>query len=177
MKPSKRLNLLEKGWKDYEIKRAEAILDRSEEHDIFFSKIVFWSAMVVIIFANLVVSLVLIPYLIVLNNTTLDAIIVLLAGSIGFLYNLLITDIGQLKRKHHLLAGILIPLLSLFNFFLMVAVSNRFITDLQINNPRHDPWTIGLIFMVSFILPYLFLKTISMFKEARSRKAILARRF
>lgn len=154
MKAKKRLELKEKGWSEEELRKAETALERAEKHDVHFSKIVFWSALVVIIFANLVVSLILIPFLIVLNQLVLYAIVVLLAGTIGFLYNFLVTNIGHLERKHHLWAGVLVPLIALANVVVMVLVSNRFITDLQVNNPLHNAWLTALVFAVAFILPY-----------------------
>lgn len=154
MKPSRKLELQEKGWSEEEIRKAEQTLENAERHDVHFSKIVFWSALVVIIFANLVVSLVLIPFLIVLNKWVLYSIIVLLAGTIGFLYNFLIMDIGHLEKKHHLLAGIIVPVLALANMIVMVLAANKFISDLQVENVQHNPWIVAVVFAVAFILPY-----------------------
>jgi len=151
----KKEELLKKGWNEEEIKRAENILDKVEHHDIFFSKITFWSALVVIIFANLLISLVLIPFLIVLDSWILYFTIAVLALIIGFLYDLLVTDIKILERKHHLLAGLIIPILALINIVVMVLVSNRFIADLKLQNQPHNPWILGVVFAVALIMPYL----------------------
>ncbi len=171
MKEEKKVLLRKKGWNEQEILKAEKILEREEHHDVFFSKIVFWSALIVIIFANLVVSLILIPFLIVLKQGVLYSVIVLLAGTIGFLYNFLITDIGHLKRKHHVLAGIIVPSLALANFIIMVVVANQFIANLPVENQPHDPWIIGIIFAATFILPYLLGK---MRMIRKKRKAVMA---
>lgn len=155
MHPLKKEELLKKGWAAEEIKKAEDILEKTELHDIFFSKITFWSALVVIIFANLLISLVLIPFLIVLNSWILYSTIAILALIIGFLYDLLITDIKILERKHHILAGITVPLLALINITIMVLVSNKFIADLNLQNQPHNPWLLGLVFAIALITPYL----------------------
>ncbi|MBR9683334.1 hypothetical protein GOV03_02230 [Candidatus Woesearchaeota archaeon] len=155
MHPKKKEELLKKGWEEAEIKNAENILDKVELHDLFFSKITFWSALVVIIFANLLISLVLIPFLIVLASWILYSTVAILALIIGFLYDLLITDIKILERKHHLLAGITIPLLAFINIIIMVLVSNKFITDLHLYNSPHNPWLLGLVFAIALITPYL----------------------
>lgn len=167
MKHHRKLELKEKGWSEAEIKHAESLLERDEKIDLHFSKMVFWSALVVIIFANLLISLILIPFLIVLNQLVLYSLIILLAGTIGFLYNFLITDIGHLERKHHVWAGIVVPLIALMNMIIMVFVSNRFITDLQINNPLHNAWLTALIFAVAFIIPYFFDKLRNIIHERR----------
>ena len=155
MKILKTTLLKEKGWTEQEIERAKNIIEKHEWHDVFFSKIVFWSALLVTIFANLLVSLILIPFLIVLNEWVLFSVVALLGLMIGFVYNFLITDIGHLEKKHHLLAGIIIPIITLANLVVMVIYSNRFITELKVNNPLHNPWLIALLFSAMFILPFL----------------------
>lgn len=154
MHPKKREELLKKGWSVEEVRKAEAVLEKVELKDLFFSKITFWSALLVIIFANLLVSLILIPFLIVLSSWMLYITVAILAGITGFLYNFLIMDIGHLEKKHHLAAGIIVPLLALINLFITISVSNRFITDLKIKNPLHNPWLVGIVFIIAFILPY-----------------------
>ena len=154
MHPQKKEELLNKGWHEAEIKKAEAILEKTEHQDVFLSKIVFWSALVVIVLANLMVSLVLIPFLIVLNHWLMYLLVVVMAGIVGFLYNFLVLDIGHLEKKHHTLAGIIVPILGLTNVVIMVLISNQFIKDLQVQNTAHNPWIIGVIFGVAFILPY-----------------------
>ena len=147
--------LKQKGWNEQEIKHAEAILHKEQKHDAHFSKIVFWSALVTIIFANLLVSLVLIPFLIVLAKLVLYAIIALLAGVVGCLYKFLVMDIGHLERKYHQIAAVLIPLIALANIFATVLVSNKFIESIDINLPPHNPWIGSIVFAVAFIIPYL----------------------
>jgi hypothetical protein len=156
MKKRTKEHLQKKGWNDKEIRKAEVLLEREEKHDPFLLKLVFWSALVVIIFANLIVSLILIPFLIVLNAGVLYLIIILLGGTIGFLYNFLITDMGHFGSKHHIAASIIIPLIAITNMILMVTLGNKFINNLKINNVEHNPWLIAIIFAVAFILPSLW---------------------
>lgn len=155
MKPQRRDELKQKGWREEELIRAEAILDKATKHDIFFSKIVFWSALVVIVFANLLISLILIPFLIALYDVVLYAIVAVLGLVIGFLYNFLITDIGLLETKHHRAASIIIPIIAMGNVVVMVLTANRFIENIQINNQPHNPWIVAAIFGGAFILPYI----------------------
>lgn len=154
MRPQQKAQWQEKGWSTAQIKHAEEVLERSQQHDVFFSKIVFWSALLVIIFANLMVSLVLIPFLIIFDTFILLGIIVMMAVLIGFLYNFLITDIGHLSQKHHLIASIIVPLIAVANMVVMIIVSNRFITELQLNN-QHNPWLLSIVFAIAFITPFI----------------------
>ena len=155
MKALRKTQLKEKGWSEQEIRKAEAALERSESNDLQFSKIVFWSAMVVVVFANILIAGVLIPFLIALNQWALYSAVIILGGTVGFLYNFLITDIGHLERKHHVWAGILVPLLALGNIITVVLLANRFIQDAKIQNVQHNPYSIGVVFVVAFILPYI----------------------
>lgn len=155
MKIVTRARLQEKGWNDADIKRAEAALERNLRYDVHFSRIVFWSAIVVIVFANILVAGVLVPLLIALNRWVLYSAVIVLAGVVGFLYNFLITDIGHLERKHHLWAGILVPVLALGNIVVVVILSNKVIQDAQIPNVQQDPYLVGVVFAVAFILPYV----------------------
>ena len=165
MKQKQKLKLTEKGWNEEEIIHAEEVLDRAEKQDVHFSKIVFWSALIVTIFGNFIVSLILIPFLIVLNKWVLYSVVILLAGSIGFLYKLLITDIGHLEKKHHIAASIVIPLIAIANVVGMVLVSNRFISDLKVENVQHNPIIVAVVFAVVLILPYVLHKIFASFKN------------
>src|SRR3989338_3909642 len=155
-----------------EIQRAQAILSETQHHDVHFAKIVFWTAMVVVIFANLMVSLVLIPFIVVFQSWALYLVVVLLAGSIGFLYNYLITYIFHLERHHHVLASIIIPIIALANMLITVTISNRFIMELKIPNAAHNPWMVSIVFMAAFILPFVFDQ---MKRAYHTRKAVVVR--
>lgn len=148
--------LQRKGWNEREIAKVERLVNLPLSHDAHFSKIVFWSALIVIIFANLIVSLVLIPFFIIFHAWILYSIIILLAGSIGFLYSLLIKDIGHLQRKHHVWAGIIVPLIAAANMVIMVLVANQFIAETHAQTAVQSPWLIAAIFSGVLILPYLF---------------------
>ncbi len=145
--------LSQKGWSIPEIARIKQASAHSEQYDKHFSKIVFGSALLVIVFANIIASLVLIPVLVALTNVLLYAIVVVLGGTMGFLYYFLIRDIGHLERKHHLLAGIIVPVLALTNLALVVLWSNRFIGDIGVKNEPHNAWLLGVVFAVALIVP------------------------
>lgn len=149
------MELLKKGWGEREIEKAEEALEKTTQHDLHVSKIVFWSALVLMVTANLLASLILIPFLIVFKTWLLYSIVILLAGALGFLYNFLIKDIGHLQKKHYLLAIIIVPLIALTNMVIMVLASNHFIVDLKVNNQPHNPYIVAIVFVVAFIIPPL----------------------
>ena len=155
MKKLSTLRLKEKGWSEHDIKRAERSLSHQTEQDIHFSKIVFWCALLVTIVGNIILSLILIPFLLVLNSWVLYFIVVILALMIGFIYNFLITDLGHLELKHHLAASIIIPCIALANVLIMVFAANHLIEQSALQSSAHSPGVISLIFAVAFILPYV----------------------
>ncbi len=147
--------LQKKGWNERELAKADRLVNLPRPQDVHFSKIVFWSALVVIIFANLIVSLALVPFLLVFHGAILYSIIILLAGSIGFLYKLLIMDIGHLEQKHHILAGFIVPLIAAANLVVVVLIANQFIEEVENASAVQNPWLIAAIFSGVLIIPYL----------------------
>ena len=160
MKQETKTHLLRKGWTEQEFQKAETMIEQSTEYDKHFSKIVFGSALVVIIFAHILVAVVLIPFLIALSKGIVYAIVILLAAMMGFVYNFLIMDIAHIEKKHRLFASIIIPLIAFATMITMVAVSNRFLTELDVTSTPHNPLVIGIIFAVVFILPFIIDRTI-----------------
>jgi len=153
MRKNLKNKLVSKGWAEHEIARAQEAIETAKEHDAHFSKIVFYTALIVIIFGNLLASFTVMFLAIVISSLLMYLIAIVLGGVIGFLYNYLITDIGHLDKKHHVFATIVIPIIALANLALMIIVANKFIVELGVNNVQHSPWVIGAVFVVAFLLP------------------------
>jgi hypothetical protein len=147
--------LKKKGWPEYEIKKTIAILDKEKAHDAFFSKIVFYSSLLVIIFANLMISFAILFLAVALSSWLVYLVAIVLALVIGFLYNFLITDIGHIEKRHHVFALITIPLIALMNIIVMVLLANKIILDLGLNTGQHNIWILAITFALVFLLPSL----------------------
>ncbi|MBT3836045.1 hypothetical protein HOD05_02135 [Candidatus Woesearchaeota archaeon] len=158
MEKKKRLELKEKGWTEQELKKAERIMEHDVQQSKSFSRLVFWSALIVILFANLAVSLVLIPFLIVFSAVVLYSVIVLLGISFGFLYNFLISTVGTMHKGHHRWTNILVPIVAMINIIIVVLASNFFISKLESNPVTQNPFMAGIVFAIAFVLPYMILK-------------------
>ena len=156
----KKENLSHKGWSSEEISKASSIVNKKRQHDEHFSKIVFWSALIVIVFANIIVSVVLIPLMFLLNPFALYSTVVVLAGMVGFLYHFLITDIGHLNRKHHLWASIIVPLIAIVNMVVMISVSES----------EYNPWIVGVTFAIVFVIPSFLGQIGKGFKKVKKEK-------
>ena len=124
------------------------------------NNIVYWSTLLLLLICNLVVSVVLIPFIIVLSGFKFYLLIIFFALIFGFLFNLLIMDIEHIEPGHHIFAIIFIPLLAVMNIFIMVSVSNKIAQILSILKYQ-DPFMPSFVYSFVFLLPY----TISLAKK------------
>ncbi|MBC8501043.1 MAG: hypothetical protein H8D38_04745 [DPANN group archaeon] len=152
--------LATKGWADEEIDKTITILEKAKEKRhpriLLLDKTVYWIALLLVIFGNFAFSTFLIPILITFNNVSLYFIILLLAASFGIIMSVVIKDIEDLERKHHLAMLLIVPIIGLINFFIVVNITN--------NNPiadvlqyYHNPFLIGIVYLIGFMLPYSYL--------------------
>jgi len=152
--------LREKGWTQEEIDHAVAILDESKKHKPKFTmvldQLVYWVALILAIVGNIALSVVLIPFLLVLNNIQLYIFVVILASSFGLLFSQLLKDIQGLDKKHHVIAGIFIPALALINVYVMVNLANFLDKIFKLSKVEHNPVLISIVYVVFFIFPYIF---------------------
>ena len=153
--------LKEKGWPEEDIKKTEEIIERRRREDksrtyVSMNRMLYWSALIVIVLGNFAISMFLIPFLLVLKKIGLDIIIVTIAFAFGLLFNLLVMDIEHVEKKHHLFAVIMIPIIALVNFIIMVNVANSLGEAMNLPITRQNPYFISLIYVIAFVLPYLY---------------------
>ncbi|MBI4149116.1 hypothetical protein HY491_01590 [Candidatus Woesearchaeota archaeon] len=123
------------------------------------NRIVYWTALLVAIVGNVIISAALIPFLIVLRDFPLTLVIFTLGLTFGMLFNQLIQDIEFVDRSHHIIAGIFIPGLAVVNIFIMTRLANQFIALFQVQNTPHSPLIISVNYLVAFVLP-LFIRVV-----------------
>jgi len=153
--------LKEKGWSEEDIRTAETIIEKRRREDksrtyISMNRVIYWSAIVVIVLGNFAISMFLIPFLLVLKKIGLDIIIVTIAFAFGLLFNLLVTDIEHIEKKHHIMTLIIIPTIAFINFIMMVNIADSLAESLQLTIVRENPYLISIIYVVAFLLPYLY---------------------
>jgi len=119
------------------------------------SQALYWASLLILIISNLLVAVVLIPFLLTLKGFQISLLVILLALTFGAIFNMLIVNIDFLKRRHHLIALVVIPLISLASLGLVLGVSNRIADALKLSI-RQEPIVISAIYIVSFLLPYVF---------------------
>ena len=159
-----RLRTPREGWTEAKLEKAERVLKKTHGHDLILSHLVFWSAILVVVIGNLMIALALVPFLAVLNQWFLDLVILLLGLVMGFLFNFLMTNVGHLEKHHFVLAGLVLPVVAVVNVIFIVLVSNQMIEAIQIANARHNPWVIGILYGVAFVVPYLYFRLRKIYK-------------
>src|SRR3989338_955510 len=152
-------NRLEKrGLSAKEIEKAVGIIDTAKKvktsESRFLEKRIYFVLLLLIVAANFIVSVALIPILIVLKGAYLYFIITVLGITFGLLFELVIRSIEHLERRHHLVLAFFIPIAALINAVAISQMSNKFESVFGINN-FHEPLFVGLVYAVSFVLPYI----------------------
>lgn len=148
-------HLAEKGWSKKDINKTIKIIKRAKRSKHSQIKLldmfVYWFSLFIAVIGNFIVSISLIPVLLALKGLQLYLVIFTLAFAFGLLFELLIRTMENLKAKHHLFLGITIPIIAVINFIL---ISNNMKRLVGVESPQ-DPITVGAVYAISFILPYI----------------------
>jgi hypothetical protein len=158
MKESLRQKLLKKGWTEEEISYTDEVIRSSDMSKssmlLKFEKVVYWLALMIAIFGNMIISVVLIPFFLLLHAGLLYMIVIMLGAGFGFLYDILIRDIEDLAGREMILENVFLPSLALINVGFMTYFGNILAQAWNLSNV-HNPFLVGLIYAISFIGPWL----------------------
>ena len=152
-------DLLKKGFSKKDAKKTIDIIQKAEERKSpkikFLDSIIYWFILIVAIIGNLIISILLIPFLLAFKTLPLYLIIFILAVMFGFLFSQLIKDIENLERKHHIIAWAFIPALAVINTYYMTSFANHLTETLKLPLTQHSPLLISVTYVFAFILPYI----------------------
>lgn len=160
MKEDLKERLREKGWLEEDINKAEGIFNQAAEKtdtkriDLF----VYWSALIISIILNVVVSGVIIPLIFMIHGLALIGLIFVISIFFGWVFYILIKDIENMEVHHHIIAGLFIPAIALVNVFIIVSLANRLIqTNMPelLSIPLANPLQISIVYVIGFTVPYL----------------------
>ena len=150
------LKVVPEKFADAHIKRAERTARKIKRHPMHRARhaFVFWSSVIVIVCANLLVSLILVPFLTLFNSVFFDAITLLIALIIGVMYAFLLLDVAHLQRGHRLFAGFFVPFISVTNALILWTVVVGYI-EKSGGVITRDPWMISALYGLVFAMPYV----------------------
>jgi hypothetical protein len=149
----------ESRWSKEHIDKTIEIIKRVKEqkpkHIKFLDKSIYWVILLITIVGNFIISIPILLLLFVLEPFQLYPVVIFLGVAFGLLIEILIRDLEHLEQKHHLIFGLIIPVIALINFFIITQV----VDNLKLDG-KFSPLVVGLVYAVSFILPYIYYQVI-----------------
>ncbi len=166
--------LRKKGWPEEEIEKTVRILQAGEQKKSqsrigSLSPLIYWGALVLTMVGNLIVSVVMVPFLVMLKGLELYFTIMILGGAFGLLFNLIINDIEHMDTEHHVVAGAFIPAIAAINVFIIVKLSNILGDALKINIKQNAIF-VSAVYVGAFMTPYLIFKFNEILRERRDKE-------
>jgi len=122
--------------------------------------------LIVALTGNLIISIILIPFLLAFKKIPLYFTIIILASMFGFLFDQLIRDIKDLENKHHIIAWIFIPAVAIIDTYYMTSFSNHLTEALNLPLALHSPLLVSTTYVLAFILPYIIHNLIEVFSRS-----------
>lgn len=149
-------SLLEKGFSKKEAKKTIDIIQKSKSPKTrLLDVIIYWILLVVVIIGNMIISIILIPFLLAFKTVPLYFTIIILAALFGFLFDQLIRDIENLQNKELVVAWIFIPALAIINTYYMTSFANHLTEVLKLPLTTHSPILVSITYVIAFTLPYI----------------------
>jgi len=162
--------LSRRGWGRAEVSKAADILAHAEAVKNpsmrFLEQAAFWIALLIAIVGNFIVSVVLVPFMLLLDGIGLYTTVFIIGVAFGTLFNVLIDYIEHLGQGQHILAGAFIPALALINIYIITRLSNTLEILMQLPTAAHSPAGISATYVIAFVLPYL----LKHFEHVRNRQ-------
>ena len=169
-------HLAERGWTEEQIAEAEEALyspDKQENHYGYLrsvSPLLYWLGLLVAIVANLIISAFLIPFFLILTSIQLYVVIATMGLIFGLMFNLILRDIEHVDYRHHVMAGVFIPVLGFITIYVVVNLANTFARIMK-SQIHQSPIILSLIYVVTFSTPYLIYKYDDLTRARKAKKA------
>ncbi len=112
------------------------------------------TAMLLLIFTNILGAILLIPFLLFFEGLAQYAIIAMFAIGFGLIFNFMIHSIEHLGDKHHLIAGIVVPTFALFDLVVLFTLLERIKEVLKVQT-EYNYTLIIVLFVAAFLIPYI----------------------
>ena len=173
MPKSLRQRLVEKGWSEDEIEKTMHIMfsqEKRAKHAYYIAAshpIIYWIGLFTAIVGNILLSVTLIPFLMILSSSQLYVILGVVGGVFGAMFNHILRDIEHVDERHHIMAGVFIPGIALVTVYVMATVANTFNAVINNANP-HNAILLSAVYIVCFSTPYLVYKIKDVIYQRRS---------
>lgn len=151
--------LLTRGFTKDEARKTVKILEQGKNKSIFEQADTWMNyvLLIVAIIGNMIIAIMLVPFLLAFKTIPLYVTIALIASLFGYLFATIIKSLDE-KAKGGVIAGIFLPAIALVNSYFMVEFANFVTTTLTLPNKIHSPITITAIYTLAFVTPFLLHK-------------------
>ena len=150
----------QKPWSPEEKARVLEIIQKGREKKTkkaqFLDEIVYWVFLAMAITGNFILSVVLVPFMLILTGAYLLAILFAISFAFGMLINTILREIQKIETKKHIIPILLIVSLAMINVYIITRFTNKLEVLLQLPTPAHNPILISATYVLAFIIPYLF---------------------
>jgi len=146
-----------KEWSSDLAVRTEEILSHAEQRKPGWIKTVdgalYWVLLIIAIVGNFIVSVVLVPFLLILKGAPLYFSLFFVGASFGWVFSFILHNLEKLQREQHIIASVFIPALALINVGIFAVLSNKLIILLKLTTPPHNPFLVGAVYVFGYVLP------------------------
>ena len=146
-----------KEWSPDFAAKTEQILQRAEKSKPFWiqnvDKALYWILLFLAIVGNFVISVVLVPFLLILKGASLYFSLFFVGASFGWVFSFILHHLQRLQKEQHVIASIFIPCLALINVGIFAALSNKLIILLKLTTPPHNPFLVGAVYVLGYVIP------------------------
>ncbi len=154
--------LRQKGWTREEIIQTVEILKKEHEKKSWVMKwlnrIIFWGALVLLIFGNMIISVVLIPIMLISTPFLLYPGLLVIGATFGALYTIIIGDIEKIEDTPKIMPELFIPAIALINVYIMTVLSNQLALMLSMHLAVHTPIFVAAAYVAGFVMPLIYIK-------------------
>jgi hypothetical protein len=151
----KRLRL--KGWSEKELKRLHHAKEEAHRRRLpfarFLHKHLFWIVFFMAIVANIFMSFVFIPLMLMLDDLPMVPILVVSGIGFGFLFENLLSNVDCLSHRRVLLMVLVVPALAALSFMFASHFAN-FLALAMFLDLRHNILLLGFAYGLSFFVPF-----------------------
>ncbi|MFH1440237.1 MAG: hypothetical protein ABIG89_06715 [Candidatus Woesearchaeota archaeon] len=166
MDNERKQRLKQKGWSHEEVEHAaNIVLNPKEKHTHIKSRLHltgFWLLMLGLVVLNAVAIIFIVP-LILLIKLPWTYIVIIAAGLFcGIIFNWLILEIEHLEHEHHVIAMLMIPLMTLLDVIIIYAIIDKVRAAAALS---YNPEPVVFYFGICFIIPYFVWFTLGKHKK------------
>ncbi len=119
----------------------------------------YWLFLFLIVIGNVIVAIMLIPFLVIMVSWQVYLAVVVVGVLFGALLLYLLHALSGLHHESRIYWWLFIPVLAIINISVTARLSNAFAVAINVPSGVHNPWLVGVTYVVFFMLPYVWWKS------------------